>query len=543
MGPLQTRIYTESRGRYPRVTTPPSTIRSRLLTRTALFLEGRPWIPIAFLGAVYLLSALAASRSKPLWHDELFTFWIAQAPTLRDLLAELRIVDLNPPLVYLATRLSFKLLGISTLTTRLPEIIAFLVAMLAVYRIVQRRAGVLYGGLAAAFFLGGLASELAIEARPYAMLLAFLGISFAAWQSLWDPLPPRNRGWTLAVLALAGAGLLMSHIFGLLAWAALGAGEISHLLVRRRLRPSLLPALVWLIPLVSVAAYLPALRNHARSYFPAAFVPGGDDVFLFYISHVDRELVALWLTALAILLLLGRAALRPARPFVLNRAEWTATIGLMLIPALLMAWLMLSNAAFFPRYGIAASFAIAIFTAVFVAWWTDRDPRAALLGILVALLIQGQLPTAIDELLHPARLAHTEPVVAPCAACAVTAALDPSLPLVDASGLAFLEMNHRESPSTLDRIFYLTDPSASLQYAHANIFEGMGDEARVFPLRGHVQNYEVFRRQHAHFFVLGTFDYPEDWLLRKLQADGANLRVLQRVSDSYKDHELYEVTF
>jgi len=523
--------------------TPRSRLPARLLTRFAAFLEEHPVAPILFLAAVYLLSALAGSRSKPLWHDELFTYWIAQAPSWRALAGELRVIDLNPPLVYLATRASFRLFGVNTFTTRLPEIAAFLVAMLAVYRIVQRRAGVLYGSLAAAILLGGLASELAIEARPYALVLAFLGLSFAAWQVLWDPVPSRHRGLTLAVLVLSGTGLLLSHLFGLLVWAALGAGELVHLRQPRKQRRDWLPAVLWIVPLASVATYLPALRNHAHSFFPPAFVPGGGDIFEFYIQHVDRELVTLWLTALAILLLLGRAALRPVRPFVLNRCEWAATIGLMLIPAILIAWLMHSNAAFFPRYGIAASFAIAIFTAVFLAWWTNRDPRAALLGILIALLIQGQLPTAIDEALHPARLTQTEPTVAPCAACALTASLNPALPLVDASGLAFLEMNQRESPATLDRVFYLSDPQASLQYAHANIFEGMADEARVFPLHGHVQAYADFRRQHTHFFVLGTFDYPEDWLLRKLQADGANLRVLRRVSDSYRDHELYEVTF
>ncbi len=523
--------------------TPRSWLPARLLTRFAAWLEGHPAAPILFLASVYLLSALAGSRGKPLWHDELFTYWIAQAPNWKALVGELRVIDLNPPLVYLATRVSFRLFGVNTLTTRLPEIAGFLVAMLAIYRIVQRRAGVLHGSLAAAILLGGLASELAIEARPYALLLAFLGISFVAWQSLWDPVPPKRLWPTLAVLVLAGTGLLLSHLFGLPVWAALGAGEMVRLRARRRGREDWLPALLWMLPLAAVATYLPALRNHAHSYFPPAFVPGGGDVFEFYIQHVDRELVTLWLTALAILLLLGRAALRPVRPFALNRPEWAATIGLMLIPAILIAWLMHTDAAFFPRYGISASFGIAVFAAVFLAWWTDRDPRAAVLGILIALLIQGQLPAAVDEAMHPARLARTEPTVAPCAACALTASLDPALPLVDASGLAFLEMNQRESAATLDRIFYLSDPKAAFEYAHANIFEGMADEARVFPLHGHVQSYAAFLGQHRHFFVLGTFDYPEDWLLRKLLADGANLRVLRRVSDSYRDHELYEVTF
>ena len=183
--------------------TPLARAPARFLTRLAHFLENHAWISVFLLSVVYLLSALSGSRSKPLWHDELFTYWIAQAPNWRALVGELRVIDLNPPLVYIATRASFRLFGVSTLTTRLPEIFAFLVAMLSIYRIVQRRAGVLYGCLAAALFMGGLASELSIEARPYAFLLAFLGVAFAAWQSLWDPLPPKHRGLTLAVLVLA----------------------------------------------------------------------------------------------------------------------------------------------------------------------------------------------------------------------------------------------------------------------------------------------------------------------------------------------------
>jgi hypothetical protein len=125
----------------------------------------------------------------------------------------------------------------------------------------------------------------------------------------------------------------------------------------------------------------------------------------------------------------------------------------------------------------------------------------------------------------------------------LTKQLDASIPLVDASGLTFLEMDHREDAATLSRVFYLTDPAGSFQFAHANIFESMALEHSVFPMRANVSTYSDFIQHHRRFFVLGQYDYAEDWLLRKLQADGASLRMLGSTTNSYKDKDLYEVSF
>ncbi len=118
---------------------------------------------------------------------------------------------------------------------------------------------------------------------------------------------------------------------------------------------------------------------------------------------------------------------------------------------------------------------------------------------------------------------------------------DASLPLITASGLTFVEMQRREPDPLLERIFYLTDKVSAIRYAHATLFEGMPEEALLFHLHGQVAPYSAFLTAHHNFDVLGTFDYPEDWLLRKLQHDGAQIRVLGRLEASYKDHELYEV--
>jgi hypothetical protein len=117
------------------------------------------------------------------------------------------------------------------------------------------------------------------------------------------------------------------------------------------------------------------------------------------------------------------------------------------------------------------------------------------------------------------------------------------LPLVINSGIVFVEMNNHESAQLLDHTYYLTGGPAALHYTNANIFEGMADAVQVFNLHGHAEPYAAFVRQHPHFYLLaGDHDFPEDFLLRKLTADGAQMRVLGKIDNSYRDHNLYDVS-
>lgn len=514
---------------------------AQFLLRVASNLEQHPRLACFALILVYVPAVLAASHDRPLNHDELFTLYISRAENLHDLFRDIRLIDLNPPLSYLLTRLSFHLIPAEALACRLPEILAFLVAMLALFTFVRRRMGTLFGLLAAALFFSSLAGEVAILARPYALLLACFMLALVHWQSAVSS--RGRRAVTLLALALSVAAMLLSHVFALLAWSALAAAELARSMRRRRADLPVVFALT--LPLVAGLSYLPLLQNHAASSFPPAFQPTGEDVFVFYFSHIDRELTTLWLTAVATLLLLGRRYLRGSSSFFFKGAEWTAIIAMFALPAVQIAILMHTHGAFFPRYGVLACLAAALLATSFLAWWTARDLRAALVASIIALLISGQVSLALDGLpiLFNRRLLHaSEPVIEPCQVCAWADAIDPTLPIVDGSGLTFLEMDHRESAELLHRVFYLTDPAASRKFAHATIFEGMPLERQLFPIRSNVETYPNFLRQHPHFFVYGQYDYPEDWLLRKLQADGADLRVRGRVDAQYRDRELYEVT-
>jgi hypothetical protein len=136
---------------------------------------------------------------------------------------------------------------------------------------------------------------------------------------------------------------------------------------------------------------------------------------------------------------------------------------------------------------------------------------------------------------------HTEPTIVPFH---LAPGANANLPLVINSGIVFVEMNNHESLQLLDRAYYLTGGPVALHYTNANIFEGMADEIGAFHLHGHAAPYAVFVRQHPHFYLLaGDHDYPEDWLLRKLHDDGAQMRLLGNIDNSYRDHDLYDVTF
>ena len=81
-------------------------------------------------------------------------------------------------------------------------------------------------------------------------------------------------------------------------------------------------------------------------------------------------------------------------------------------------------------------------------------------------------------------------------------------------------------------------PKAAVKYANATIFEGFPALKGKFPVRGNIMPYQEFIQRHSRFLVLGTYNYPEDWLLRKLLADHATLRFLGDYGTGYKDRAI-----
>jgi hypothetical protein len=501
------------------------------------WVEANPHVTLVVFLCVLVLADLGNSLATPLGHDELFTFYISQAQTWKDLLVQTRRIDLNPPLSYALTRLSLCLFGEGTLQCRLPEIAGFALACASLFGFVRRRAGAAAGLLAAALLFASRAGDLNILARPYGLMLGFATLALLCWQG--SLLATTRRGALVQnlLLATALAALLLSHVFGLIAWGALVCGELTQAFERRRLDRSRTLAL--LLPLLACATYKPLLASHGLSVFPAAFQPTGEDIFNFYIQHIDRELIVLGPTAFVVVVVAGKKWLRGSQRFFLSRPEWVVVAVFLAAPLALILRLMLAHEAYFDRYGVIACIGVAILFTALLMYWVNNRAGVCVIAAFLALTISSRTVTAVSASVEAQIFRHTDPVLAPSHLDMLT---DPALPLVDASGLTFVEMQRREPAALLARTYYLTGGDAAIRYAHATIFEGMAWEADHFKFASSVESYPEFIAEHPHFYVLGTFDYPEDWLLRKLLADQARIVRVGTVDALYKDHELYEVT-
>jgi hypothetical protein len=514
----------------------------RRLNAIAASLEAHPWAVFAAIIILYVGYVATHARGRLLWSDELYTYYIAQAPTFGKMLQQTRTIDLNPPLYYIAARFSIRLFHPSSFSVRLPSMIGFLLAACLLYLFLRRRLTPVYGFLGALVLLGGFYKDYAYEARPYALVLTFLGVAAVGWQRAIDE-NNRSRRFALLLLVLGGFGMLLSHVLALIAYGAFFFAELVRWVVRRKPDWTLWACLS--LPLITVVLYLPLFRSHGAGVFPSQFQASLLRLSENYLA-IWTGLGALLATAMIAIVLFGEHAFGPSsgepkRGF--SVAEWGFTSYLLFVPLIVTVIFMQSHSAYFDRYGIPAIFGVSIVVPGLIAGWTRASRTAGLLAALV--FVFGIVPPMAfvkygQKILH--RPAQSSPDLTGESSMPLTD-VETNLPFVDASGLTFLEMDSREDQAFLSRVYYLTDPQAAMQYSHATIFNEFGDLKSVFPIRANVMPYRPFIRQHPKFLVYGTFDYPEDWLLRKLVADGAIVRLLGDFTSDYKDSTLYEVTF
>ncbi len=480
----------------------------------------------------FLLTAPCAHRL--LWHDELFTYYIANAPTMARFWQELRL-DLNPPLEYLAVRASLHFFGQSEYATRLPSILAFLMGSLCFYRFIAGRLKPVYGMLAMILLWASPFFYYATEARPYALVMGFFGLSLLAWDRASRP---ERTIVSVVLLLLAITGMMLSHLFALLYIVPFGLAELWLIVRRRRI-----DVLVWvalLVPCCIPFIYLSKVRGYGASAFPPAFQASVFQVVAFYYGSLRREG-----PALLIALCCGLAAAWRGNGVLLKRTRKISLVDLVLIiailamPVIVNVVQMRSHAAFFARYAAIEAFGFSWLLACFLAMYTEASRSAAVVfaGCMLAY-------TAALNLGPDAKPSFWAKRGAPSAEQQSRAleAIDPNLPLVAASGLTFLEMDHYAEPEIVSRLYYLTDRTLAIQYAHATIFEGFPILKSYFPIRAAVEPYSQFVQEHRQFLVLGTANYPEDWLIPVLVHSGASLRQLGNFPGPYKDSELYLVS-
>ncbi len=480
--------------------------------------------PVLALLTMLFVGLVFQPMQKILWHDELFTFYISGSPSLGTMWNAIVHIDWQPPLIFLTARLSQQLFGVNEFATRLPSTLAFFGASVGTVWILKRRVGVLWAAVPVLLFWFSFYFKYAAEARPYALLTAFFVLSLHCYLRLTDLDPPTRRSWYLAGLFAGNLGMMLSHILAPFSMMPFGVAELVRAWRSRRVDVPVWFAII--APLGVIAMYLPMVHSFQRNLFPPLFQASFKKMAVFYakaLRYVWPELLLGTIAAVAASRFTPRAQSSPSVPL----PHKVLTVALVLSPILVNLVMMRSQGAFWERYCICAALAIYIICA-FLLGWISRWGSAAGLAVFTAILFAGLAHTAFEH--QPLPPLHT------------IEAIDPNLPLVDSSGLAFLEMDRYESPALLERLYYLTDRESAVRYAHATLFEDFASIHKYFPIRARVRPYREFISQNKHFLVFGTPQNVEDWLFAKLKDDGATVRTLQSVTTPYRDYEVFNVT-
>jgi hypothetical protein len=492
--------------------------------------RARPLL-VLLLAAVAAITLVLAHR-KPLWNDELFTYYISGLPGIDDMWSELATgVEQTPLSFYVVTRGSLDVLGDGGIAMRLPELLGFLLMSVCVFGFVKRRTSALYGLLAAVFPIATIAYGYAYEARAYGLVLGFSAAALLCWQVAAEGGPHRRLAALGTAVSLAAA--VGSHYYAVLILAPLLVGEAARWAVSRRIDWLVLGSFCGaLVPLVAFAPLIADAKDYSTTFWAS---PTWHAAIRFYPdSLMDRALGLVLAAFAAIVVFVGwRARGTPSRAGsrLPPTYELAALVTLVLLPFFGVALGKLATGAFTDRYVLSAILGIAILLA-FAAWWTDGEvPRLGVLLLVVFMVFAG---ARVVERYDDATVDADQQTRA-------LAFLErhgrAGEPIAVASPHDFFELSHRVAREGGPRLIYLSDPALARKYLETDAVDlgviGMKD---IAPLS--VEPYRRFLASHSRFVVYGRYR-AWDWLTSELQASGADTRVIARNSEN--DAPLVEV--
>jgi 4-amino-4-deoxy-L-arabinose transferase-like glycosyltransferase len=468
--------------------------------------------------AVYLGCTGLIAWHRPLFYDEVFTFYIARLDSPGAVVEALRNgADNHPPLDYLLRHWSMRLFGVGEFGLRVPSVAGFWVFCLCLYRFISRRASAMAALLALVAPLASLSYRFSFEARSYALLLGLSGVTCVCWQNLCDG---RRRWWNTVGLGLSLAGAVNLHYYGLVIYVPLAVGEAVRLWQRRR--PDWLVAAAMAASMASAAALAPFL-GVARRY-AAHFVRGElalplqlGEIYVGLFPHIVLGLVVA-VGALVLYRLAGRGpeSRRPAVRLSTPVHELAFTAAFLLIPLaiLVMGWLVANTVR--TRYGLVATGgAILIAVLLLVELLPARREilAAAFAGVLAVAVLS--LAVAVGHYGRPGRGRER-------AAGLAAVARGTDLPVVCGLRRKLIEDAPYLDSDVLARLYYVASPQAGVRWNGedtaelANLGLGPFTPAQVLP-------YAEFLARFPRFAI--AFPQMGSWLVHQLAADGARLEV------------------
>jgi 4-amino-4-deoxy-L-arabinose transferase-like glycosyltransferase len=475
----------------------------------------------AGLVAAYVLAIGSLVVRAPLWNDELYTWYVAQQPTLGDVWDALETgVEQIPPFYYVVTRVSLAVFGDNQVALRIPSLVGFLLACSCLFAVVARRTSAWYGLVAALVPLAGGAAPYAWEARPYALVLGFAAAAVLCHQLRADGLRP---GLAVIGLALALAAATAVHYYGALVVLPIALAEAVRWRMRQKLDRAVVVALF--APVVPLAISIPLLqeaRRYAGAFWTEFDLASAPEFFVFLLRAevFSASRIPDWLGIGFAALVLGGALVVLLRRPRATQLEVAAAIGFLLLPLVGVIVGEIATGAYVERYVLSAVLGPALLVPLALHRLADGRPRAAigaaaLLTVWFGVLFQYWHRDVGVDLDRMDRLE----------AFIEDHALALGLPVAVAHPHDYLELAHDAPRPVAARLIRLSDPARSERYTDSRSTEdGLVVLAGFAPLK--LVTYEEQRRP---FLLLRTVrGEADDWIDRALADDGARTQAVAR---------------
>ena len=485
--------------------------------------ENHPGAVFAIWSVLFFTAAVMRSSARPLWSDELFTYYIATMPTDAGWWGILNDgVDALPPLYQLFVRPSARLLGESALGIRLPEMLGLWVGCSAVFLALRKRLSTLWAVCAALLLSLVFVAEFAADARSYGLALGASGVALACWFSISARGPSVSR-----VLGL-GAALAMAtgfHYFSVLLVPALALGELSWSREHKRTRIQVWAALA--SPLAVLLLSIPFMRG-AEQFIPGFWArPSIVDIPRTYYYLLDP--LMWWLLAAAAILLGARALFgveyRRAPAAGLSRHEWAVVGAIVLIPVASVLLGLTITHVYTPRYSAIAIFGIVISLAALAPLASGR--RSALLATI---WLGGALAVSPIALFRTENFGKNRQFSVTyrhaSAHQLLTGTLHSGIPVLISSQHLFLELYSQLPQPRKNRISTVLSAAAARRFTGSDTADlNLIQLNRWIPMTTLTLDQ---MRSERRFYLLDDPEFQHAWLTAWLLESGAELRVIRR---------------
>ena len=483
-----------------------------------------------FIYVVLLLAGtLVIAARRPLWSDELYTYYIATLPSFSSVWRALLTGHEQIPLgFYAVERLSWGVFGINSVALRLPALLGCLVMSLALFKFVSRRLSPAYGLLASVFPMTTSAFAYAREARPYGLELAFAALALVCWQQATES---NNRLLALIGLWLSFVAAISCHYYGILLILPLAFGELIRTIARRRIDFGIWSCFVGsTLPLLLM---LPLILSGAKLSGNFWAQPHWTDIASFY-----QNLIAPGIPSLVAVVTVGVVASRFRRPvpatdsFNVDAAfpshEQSAIIGFIALPLAGVLLAKLVTHAFTDRYVLAAVVGLSILFAQAMHKMLRGEFRVAAMVAPFLLAWFGFLE------MQEVRSAEHVRQGLESSTTLLQSANKEGLPIVAAELHTFIELSHYSPQDIASHLIYLADPSMAQQ------FLGFGSlDSAMLELVGpwfhmRVVPFHQFLDAKVPFLLYGKVDLKSfSWVIRALQERGFRIEFHSSLGDKY----------